>query len=193
MTTPFSPNQRDLAKAWLHIFLFIFIFFFFIKLSVTQSERKIFPARDFVNHPPPNSSQLRDETHIINGPRSLSKVLSLNSFDSSTYQWRANVLAAKRNRVTCTAGGPRTCSDPGERVRVLTRANRTHTDTVHHANSRGANTTESSCTGPRVRAGEVFSRRERAGTLVEREEGEEEVNKWSRLYVVPRFRASSIR
>lgn len=76
-------------------------------------------------------------------------------------------------------------------MRVLTRANRTHTDTVHHANSRGANTTESSCTGPRVRAGPVFSRRRQR----EREsrnfgrgegEGEEEVNKWSRRYVVPR-------
>lgn len=104
VTTPFSPNQRDLAKAWLHIFpSFLFIYFFHKTLCDAKRMKDISGTR-FRQPSSSRSSQLCDETHIMNGfslfreklvPRILSTRRLINGGRTS---WRQNGIELRAPR-----------------------------------------------------------------------------------------------
>lgn len=100
MTTPFSPNQRDLAKAWLHIFPFIFIYLLFFHKTLCDTKRiKDISGTRFRQASP--SSQLRDETRIIALPRKVrsSRILATRRLiNGGRTSWRQNGIELRGPR-----------------------------------------------------------------------------------------------
>lgn len=124
---PFSPNQRDLAKAWLHIFpLFLFIYFFHKTLCDAKRMKDISGTR-FRQPSSSRSSQLYDETHIMNEFRSSEKSSFLEFFRLVDLSMAGERLGGKtessyvhRGGATHVLGSRRT------RARIDTRESNTH-------------------------------------------------------------------
>lgn len=186
MTTPFSPNQRDLAKAWLHIFPFIFIYLFIYKTLCDTKRIKDISGMRFRQASP--SSQLRDETRIIALPRKVrsSRILATRRLiNGGRTSWRQNGIELRGPR-----GGHARARIP-ENACAYWHARIEHTLTLSITRIAG----EPIRRNPAVRDHVYGLVRYSADDDREREsrnfgrgegEGEEEVNKWSRRYVVPR-------